>query len=89
MAKAMVASPQALAGLAAKPGIHLLEAASSQQWAESVLRLLDDEELRRRLGAAGRHHVEEHHRWSRCLEPFGHLLGLETRAQPVIQGTPA
>jgi sugar transferase (PEP-CTERM/EpsH1 system associated) len=89
MAKAVVASPQALAGLAAKPDVHVLEAASSQQWVESVLRLLADEELRRRLGGAGRRHVEEHHRWSRCLEPFGGLLGLETRVQPITQSTPA
>jgi sugar transferase (PEP-CTERM/EpsH1 system associated) len=74
MAKAVVASPQALAGLAAKPGVHLLEAASRQQWVEVLLRLLDDQELRRRLGTAGRRYVEEHHRWNGCLEPLGGLL---------------
>jgi polysaccharide biosynthesis protein PslH len=74
MGKATVGSPQALAGLTAKPGVHLLAAASREQWVESILRLLGDEELRRRVGAAGRRHVEEHHRWSRCLEPLGRLL---------------
>jgi polysaccharide biosynthesis protein PslH len=79
MGKATVASPQALAGLGTKPGVHLIEAASRQRWVESILRLLGDQELRRALGAAGRRYVEEHHRWLRCLEPFGRLLGLETR----------
>jgi sugar transferase (PEP-CTERM/EpsH1 system associated) len=79
MAKAVVASPQAVSGLAAKPSVHLLEAASTQEWVESTLRLLGDQELRRRLGGAGRRHVEEHHRWSRCLQPFGGLLGLERK----------
>jgi sugar transferase (PEP-CTERM/EpsH1 system associated) len=80
MARATVASPQSLAGLRAKPGVHLMEAASPEQWVEVLLQLLDNQDLRRRLGAAGRRYVEEHHRWSGCLEPLGRLLGFQATA---------
>jgi polysaccharide biosynthesis protein PslH len=76
MGKAVVASPQALAGVRTEPGVHLLSAGSPAEWAEAVGRLLDDVDLRRRLGSAGRAFVEEHHRWERCLDPLGRLLGL-------------
>ncbi len=76
MGKAVVASPPSLAGLRAKPGVHLLSATSPEEWIEAVSRLLDDEPLRQRLGAAGRCYVEVNHHWEGCLEPFRALLGL-------------
>src|SRR5205823_6634531 len=76
LGKATVASPQALAGLAGKPRAPVLAAASPREWVEAIDRLLNDPGLRRRLGAAGRAHVEAHYNWDRCLEPFGSLLGL-------------
>jgi sugar transferase (PEP-CTERM/EpsH1 system associated) len=76
MGKAVVASPPALVALRTQPGIHLLAASSPAEWTEAVLRLLDDEALRRRVGTAGRRYVEQHHDWEHCLEPFRHLLGL-------------
>jgi sugar transferase (PEP-CTERM/EpsH1 system associated) len=86
MARACVASPQALAGLVGagvRPGTHLLSASSADEWVEAVGRLLDDADLRQRLGAAGRRHVEARHRWEDCLEPFATLLGL---AEPCEAG---
>lgn len=76
MGKALVASPQALAGLGLEAGVHVLAASSPAEWAGAVVRLLEDPALRQRLGLAGRRHVEAHHRWETCLEPFGTLLGL-------------
>jgi sugar transferase (PEP-CTERM/EpsH1 system associated) len=76
MARPCVVSPQALAGIGAEPGTHLLAAESAAEWADTLLRLFDDGALRRRLGEAGRQYVETHHRWETCLEPFGSLLGL-------------
>src|SRR5262249_32997558 len=70
------ASPASLEGLRVEPGRHLLAAADAPEWVEAILRLLDDPALRQRLGSAGRQYVERHHRWGRCLEPFGRLLGL-------------
>jgi sugar transferase (PEP-CTERM/EpsH1 system associated) len=74
--KPTIASPQALAGIAAEPSRHLLAADAPEQWREAILKLFDDAPLRRSLAAAGRQYVEEHHSWERCLEPFGRLLGV-------------
>jgi sugar transferase (PEP-CTERM/EpsH1 system associated) len=83
MARAVVVSPEALEGIAARPGAHLLAASTASEWVESVLRLFADHSLRERLGVAGRHFVEENHRWERCLEPIGPLLGLGSDAAQV------
>lgn len=50
--KAIVASPQAAAGLAVTDGEQLLLADSDEQFAAAIGRLLGDEELRMRLGPA-------------------------------------
>ncbi len=76
MGKAAVISPACRAGLRVEPGTDLLVASSPAEWAEAVGRLLDDEGLRDRLGAAGRRRVEERNCWERCLEPLTELLGL-------------
>jgi hypothetical protein len=49
---------------------------------EAVLGLFADGRRRAALGSAGRRYVEEHHRWDRCLEPLGPLLGLPGTASP-------
>ncbi len=76
MCRATIGSPEALTGLSVRSGEHVLAASSAAEWTEAVLRLFGDAELRRRLGVAGRRYVEERHRWEKCLEPFGRLLGL-------------
>jgi glycosyltransferase involved in cell wall biosynthesis len=76
MARATVISPSCQAGLHVEPGTEVLVASSAAEWTAAVGRLLDDERLRERLGAAGRRRVEEQNCWERCLEPLGHLLGL-------------
>jgi glycosyltransferase involved in cell wall biosynthesis len=82
MGKAVVASPPALEGLRAEPGVHALTASTPAEWADRVSRLLDDERLRRQLGSAGRRYVEAYHHWDACLEPFATLLGLPRVAAP-------
>jgi sugar transferase (PEP-CTERM/EpsH1 system associated) len=79
MGKAVVTSPEALCGLGAKPGVHLLSASSPNQWVEAISRLLDAPDLRERLGREGRRYVEVRHRWENCLELFASLLGLPKR----------
>ena len=74
MARPAVVSPPVLAGLGAGPGVPVLVAATPAEWVEAVVHLLDDPDARRRLGAAGRRHVEECHRWDHCLEPLEALL---------------
>lgn len=60
----VVASAAAASGLSAKPGEGLLVGETPEQMAEAVLRLLEDEDLRSRVGRAGRRYVERNHRWS-------------------------
>lgn len=76
MSKAVVVTPQSIAGLKTQSGVHLLSASTPAEWVEAVNRLLRDAELRRILGAAGRRYVEEHHRWEHCLQPLAQILGL-------------
>ncbi len=87
MNKAVVASPQAINGIAVRPGKHLLVAASPKEWTESVCRVLADHELRHRLGLAGRRFIETNHRWEHCLKPLVGLLRLPTSFR--IAGAPA
>ena len=75
MGKAVLASPQAIAGLGARPGVELLVASSPDEWAQAVAELLENERLRRQLGSAGRHYVELHHQWDRCTDPLVQLVG--------------
>ncbi len=78
MGKAVVATPQAIEGLAVHPGVHLLQAADTNQWVNAVLSVLDDPQLRVRLGQAGRAYVQEHHRWEDQLRTLDRLLGLDS-----------
>ena len=70
MAKAVVAAPPALAALGAEPGVHLLSAATPQDWVQKVSELFTSEGRRQELGAAAREYVERHHHWERCLHPL-------------------
>ncbi len=74
MEKAVVGSPGALEGLSVTPGVHVLQASTTQQWVDHVCHLLDSPREAAQLGKAGRAYVEEHHRWDVCLQPFAELL---------------
>jgi sugar transferase (PEP-CTERM/EpsH1 system associated) len=85
MAKAVIASPRALAALRVQPGAHLLAASSPAEWEEAVLSLLADEDKCQELGAAGRAYVEKHHHWDHCLAPFADLLGLRDNYKTALE----
>ena len=59
----VVASPQAVSALQVVQGQDLLVRRAPREFARDILRLLEDRELASRLGAAGRHYVEENHNW--------------------------
>jgi len=77
MRKAVISSPQAVAGVKAVRGRDLLVASSPEEWAESVSGLLGNPVRRTELGHAGRRYVEENHCWETCLNPFGPLFGFQ------------
>ncbi len=76
MGRPVVASPPSLEGLDVEPGVDLLQADEAGQWIENIEKLLDNRELRRRLGESGRTHVEQDRCWAARMKPFATLLGL-------------
>jgi polysaccharide biosynthesis protein PslH len=87
MAKALIATPQALEGIDVEPGVHVYRATEPVQWIEAVLRLLDDRSACERLGRAGRAFVEAGYHWERQLQPLAALLGLGNAAHCDGRGT--
>lgn len=74
----VVATTLATSALAARNGDDLLVADGTEAFAESVVRLLQDGELRRRLAANGRRYVERHHDWDQIV---AHLEAIYDRSQ--------
>lgn len=60
----VVVDRQCLAAVEAQPDCDLLAADDDDSFAAAIVRLLDEQELRQRIGNAGRTYVEQHHRWS-------------------------
>ncbi|MBC7237008.1 MAG: glycosyltransferase [Chloroflexi bacterium] len=63
MATPVVTSSQACKGVGAVPGRDLVTADSPANFAEQVLLLLDNAELRQRIGNNARQYVQQHHSW--------------------------
>ncbi len=64
----VVATPQAVSALQVTDGEHLLVGDGAAAFARQTLRLLQDAELRRRIGTAGRQFVECNHDWNKIVE---------------------
>jgi glycosyltransferase involved in cell wall biosynthesis len=64
----VVATPPAVGSLAARNGKDLLVGESAQALASHLLTLLANEDLRRRIGSAGRAFVERNHSWESAVE---------------------
>lgn len=65
MGKAMVSTSVGYEGLDLTPGEHLLVADDGQRFVGEVIRLLRDDDLRLRLGAAGREIAQRRYDWER------------------------
>jgi glycosyltransferase involved in cell wall biosynthesis len=59
----VVCTSLAAAALQVNPGQDLLVADGAHNFADAVLRLLDDPALCGQIGQAGRRYVEKHHDW--------------------------
>jgi sugar transferase (PEP-CTERM/EpsH1 system associated) len=59
----VISTSQAISALEAQPGQDLLVADQPAEFAETILTLLDDRDQQRKLSAAGRRYVEQHHNW--------------------------
>jgi glycosyltransferase involved in cell wall biosynthesis len=54
----------ALSALAAQPGEHLLVSDDPEGFSQAVLHLMQDPNLRKKIGEAGQTYVRSHHQWS-------------------------
>jgi glycosyltransferase involved in cell wall biosynthesis len=63
MGKAVVSTSVGCSGLRATDGVNILIRDDPESFAEAVSSVLRDQGLRRRLGAAGRHTVEQTYSW--------------------------
>jgi glycosyltransferase involved in cell wall biosynthesis len=70
----VVCSRQAVGGVDAVPGEHLLAHDDDAQCAAAVLRVLDDPAERARLAQAGRERVLSHHSWSSSMRRVDSLI---------------
>jgi sugar transferase (PEP-CTERM/EpsH1 system associated) len=70
----VVATPQALEGIDAVPGDHLLVAADPDGFAAAVIGLLRRPEQAHAMGQAARRHMASHYRWDQALAPLTELF---------------
>jgi sugar transferase (PEP-CTERM/EpsH1 system associated) len=70
----VVATSVAAKGVAAIPGTQLLVADEPEQFADAVLRILDNGMLRKSLSESARQQVEEAHSWARSMQILDSIL---------------
>ena len=72
---AVVCSPCGAEGIeGARPGKHMLIATDAAEWADQVLKVLDDETLAQRLADAGRAFASSRFRWGQRVQPLASKL---------------
>ncbi|HWQ34601.1 MAG TPA: TIGR03087 family PEP-CTERM/XrtA system glycosyltransferase [Blastocatellia bacterium] len=72
--RAVVASPDVVAGLKAEDGEHLLVARDTAEYAAAVLKLIADAAFREELGEAARRFVEDEYNWTPLMEQMAQLI---------------
>ena len=81
MGKAVVSTTIGAEGLPVTPGQHIVIADEPQQFAEAVVRLVRDDEMRRRLEVEARKLVVERYDWSAVARDFEDALERVCRAR--------
>jgi polysaccharide biosynthesis protein PslH len=75
MGRPVIVTPQALEGIDALPGTHLLLACDSEEFVRSVEKIMDPV-FAKTVGAAGRQRVLEMYNWADSLAKYDRLLGV-------------
>lgn len=73
----VVATPQALEGIDARPGYHLAVASEANGFARAVIDYLQDPAKAWSAGAAARRHMARHYRWEQTLAPLAAVVAGE------------
>jgi sugar transferase (PEP-CTERM/EpsH1 system associated) len=85
--KAIIATPQSVAGLRVVPGEHLMVADTPEKFADTTLEVIRDESLRESLELRARYFVEAEHDWNPLHQKLVELIeAVGARAQK--QGRP-
>lgn len=87
MAKPVVASPAALAGLHLHTSNPAVQVDSDENWVTLLGDLFSNDERRLALGKQGREYVEKHYHWDRCLEPLQQLIASITESKNAARMT--
>jgi sugar transferase (PEP-CTERM/EpsH1 system associated) len=82
MGKIVLATPQALEGIAAQPGLELLLARDEIEFIHHATRVLQQQARESAMGAAARQLVLQDYDWERNLQGLGAMLGLQAQAAP-------
>lgn len=77
-ATAVVCTPQAVSALQAHAEQDVLVAQDQQEFADKVVGLLSNQQLRNRIGDAGRAYVEKNHDWDRVVVRLAEILSGQT-----------
>jgi len=85
MSMPVVASSVACAGLEYEDGKNLLRADSARLFADHVIALLRDPELRARLGSAGHKTAEAHYGWQTSVAKLEALYGCHMGTKAEVQ----
>lgn len=85
MAKAIVSTPMACAGLEVVQGEHLFMETSPELFARRVISLLKDKEAREALGAKSRAFVQERYTWGKNAEAFERLYEEAIQKYPAAE----
>lgn len=74
MGKAIVTTSTAIQGIQPKPRKSLMVANERKEFAQKVIQLLEDPDLREELGSAARGFIERHYQWDGCLEQLEKII---------------
>ena len=78
--KAVVTTPVANEGIHAISGTHLLEAAGAEAFADAVVALLRNPEMRAALGKSAREYIQRYWTWEKLFSELeSEMLALASR----------
>ena len=83
--KAVVTTPVANEGINAISGTHLLEAAGPEAFADAVVALLRNPEMRAALGKSAREHIQRYWTWEKLFSALESEMLAMARGSQVVQ----